>query len=227
MSGHVLDNPVWAALSSRQSALATGDGERARRFRPEFGPLTGVRDAAPESLAALAGLPLGDGSLAVAFPQALAAPRGLQVASVADLVQMLAGEVPPLEPDFEVLTLGDADAAEMLALAHLTAPGPFATHTHRLSAFIGVRVDGHLAAMAGERLQPTGFAEVSGVCTHPDHRGRGYAAVLSTLVARRIQARGETAFLHTYGHNETAIRLYERLGFRRRTTLKLTILQPA
>ena len=113
----------------------------------------------------------------------------------------------------------------MLALARLTRPGPFSARTHRLGAFIGVKLDGRLVAMAGERMKPDGFTEVSGVCTHPDHRGRGYAGGLMRLVARRILERGETAFLHAYESNIGAIALYESLGFRRRRTVILTVLK--
>ena len=98
--------------------------------------------------------------------------------------------------DIDFLELGDADAAEMLALATLTEPGPFFTRTHRLGDFIGIRHAGRLVAMAGERMKPEGFTEVSGVCTHPDFRGRGYAGALMRVVAARIAARGEMPFLH-------------------------------
>src|SRR5689334_2909734 len=131
---------------------------------------------------------------------------------------------PARRPDFAVEPLTDADAAQMLALATLTRPGPFFARTHQLGEFIGVRIDGQLAAMAGERMKPDGFTEVSGVCTHPDHRGRGYAGVLSSLVAERIIARGEVPFLHAFADNAAAIGLYETLGFRIRARPTMTVL---
>jgi predicted GNAT family acetyltransferase len=79
--------------------------------------------------------------------------------------------------------------------------------------------------MAGERMKPDGFTEVSGVCTHPDWRGRGYAGGLMRLVARRILARGETPFLHAYATNEGAIALYRSLGFAIRRQVTATILK--
>ena len=78
--------------------------------------------------------------------------------------------------------------------------------------------------MAGERMKPPGFTEVSGVCTHPDFRGRGYAEALSRLVAGRILERGETPFLHAYAHNAGAINLYRRLGFTLRSQMQMTVL---
>ena len=121
----------------------------------------------------------------------------------------------------------EADAAEMQALAALTQPGPFFRHTNRLGTFIGVRQDGALVAMAGERLRPTGYTEVSGVCTHPDHRGKGYAGALMRQVAHNIVARGDTPFLTSYTDNVGAIALYEALGFRIRRELMLTALSRA
>jgi predicted GNAT family acetyltransferase len=109
--------------------------------------------------------------------------------------------------------LDDTDADEMRALADLTKPGPFAERTHELGEFFGVRRNGRLIAMTGERMKLSGFAEVSGVCTHPDHRGMGYAAALIARVAQAILYRGETPFLHAFADNQGAIKLYERLGF--------------
>ena len=121
----------------------------------------------------------------------------------------------------------DADAAEMLALATLTKPGPFFSRTHQLGAFIGVRREGELIAMAGQRMRPDGYTEASGVCVHPDHRGHGYAARLLREVTARILARGEKAFLHSYADNATAIGLYESLGYRGRAEVVFTILEAA
>jgi len=132
----------------------------------------------------------------------------------------------PVAASVDLVPLGAADAPEMLALATLTEPGPFGPRTHELGGFLGVKLDGRLVAMAGERMKPEGFTEVSGVCTHPDHRGHGYAAMLSTAVAERVLARGETPFLHAYASNTAAIGLYERLGFRLRTDVGVVRLVP-
>jgi len=115
----------------------------------------------------------------------------------------------------------------MLALATLTKPGPFFARTHQLGDFIGVKKNGALVAMAGERMKPPGFTEVSGVCTHPDHRGHGYAAGLSRIVASRILERGETPFLHAFATNTGAISVYRALGFALRRDITLTVLARA
>ena len=197
------------------------------RLLSPFGLFAAAADQAPESLSALAALCPSDGAIALVETFEAPAPPGLRVIDRGVCVQMLADTLAPGEADTAFMPLGDADSSEMVALASLTRPGPFFERTHELGGFVGVRVDGRLAAMAGERLKLIGFTEVSGVCVHPDFRGAGYARELSRLVAGRILARGETPFLHAFESNTAAITLYESLGFRLRTTVQLTVLARA
>ncbi|WP_164158357.1 GNAT family N-acetyltransferase, partial [Sandarakinorhabdus rubra] len=147
-------------------------------------------------------------------PEPVAPPPGFAVIRQGQLLQMAAGDLPAAEAcAHAIVPLGDDDAPAMQALAALTQPGPFASHTHEMGRFIGVKRDGQLLAMAGERMPPAGFGEVSGVCTHPEARGLGLAAALSHAVAARIFARGDRPFLHCWPDNQVAISLYERLGF--------------
>jgi predicted GNAT family acetyltransferase len=113
----------------------------------------------------------------------------------------------------------------MLALAALTRPGPYARNTWRMGRYVGIRINGRLAAMAGERLRFPGYTEVSGVCTHPDFRGRGLAQRLSRHVAAHIAARGDTAFMHAWRDNTPAITLYQKLGFKLRCEIDLAVLE--
>lgn len=159
--------------------------------------------------------------------QPAAVPPGAAVAQRALCHQMIAEHLTPGDSAFEIVKLTEADAPEMLALATLTKPGPFFVRTHRLGDFVGVKQGGRLAAMAGERLRLPGYTEVSAVCTHPDFRGRGYAAGLMSVVTQAIVARGEIPFLHVYDRNESAIRLYENLGWRRRRAVTVSFVQPA
>jgi predicted GNAT family acetyltransferase len=151
-------------------------------------------------------------------------PPGLAVVKQAMLAQMVLERPVAAEP-VEFLELGDADAPEMVALATLTEPGPFVEATHRLGEFIGIRIDGQLVAMSGERMRAPGLTEVSAVCTHPDWRGRGLAGKLMRVVMARIVARGETPFLHSYASNAGAIALYEKLGFRVRREVIATFME--
>jgi predicted GNAT family acetyltransferase len=223
--GHPLDQPIWSALAGRHAPFAIIEGG-ARRYEPEVGVFAAVEDEAPEPLAALAALVRAHGEVALLQTGAPPTPPGLTVASQADAVQMgfegPAPAPPPLDRPIELLT--DADAPAMLALATLTRPGPFYTRTHELGGFVGIKDGGRLVAMAGERMKPDGFTEVSGVCAHPDYRGRGYGAALSLAVMDTILARGETPFLHAYASNTGAIGLYQSLGFTLRRQITMTVL---
>ncbi len=222
MTAHPLDRTAWNALGGRQAQFALGD-QRARRFRPAIGPIAGVADHTAGSLEALAKLvPPGDQLFTIEYDETPSS--GLLVQDrTKPIVQMMATGLPPLDGG-DYIELNDDDSPEMLALALLTEPGPFSTETHRLGQFIGVKVDGRLVAMAGERLKVDGFSEVSGVCTHPDFQGRGYARTLSFAVAKRIFDRDEKPFLHAYESNVGAIALYEKLGFAIRARLIVTVL---
>ena len=217
---HPLDRPTWNALAGPHSALAEGNG-LARRYRPDIIPFAAARDDSPESLAALAALPAPREVMVLVETPAPVVPPGLAAVMTAKVTQMALTRTPDPVADDRIEALTEADAEEMLALAKLTEPGPFTLKAQALGTFFGIRIDGRLAAMAGERMKPAGFAELSGVCSHPDFRGRGLARLLSVFVTHRILKRGETPFLHAWEHNIPAIRLYETIGFTLRTRLNL------
>jgi predicted GNAT family acetyltransferase len=125
----------------------------------------------------------------------------------------------------EIVTLGANDVAAMMALTELTKPGPFSLRTHELGTFLGIRIDGQLVAMAGERMKPAEYTEITAVCVHPSHRGRGYGQMLLAAISRQITARGEIPFLHVFSNNESAIALYRRQGMEIRRRLHVTVLQ--
>ena len=223
---HPLDRPILAMLTGRRQALLAIVRGGARRLDPAYGIFAVLTEDAPASLEALGALVREHGDVALVEPAAAPTIPGTRVVSEALCWQMAAegpGQ-PAISPDFEIVDLGPADAAEMLALATLTRPGPFVARTPELGDFVGVKLDGRLVAMAGERMKPDGFTEVSGVCTHPDCRGRGYAAALMRVVMGRIRGRGEVPFLHAYAENRGAIGVYEGLGFRFRRELVMTSL---
>ena len=123
------------------------------------------------------------------------------------------------------MTLTLADVSEMEQLVELTKPGPFARRTIVLGSYIGIRKDGRLVAMAGERMRCDGFTEISAVCTQPDHCGRGHALFLVSTLMRDILARGETPFLHIFSDNTGAAALYRKLGFAYCRSLTVTVLK--
>lgn len=222
---HVLDRPIWSTLTSRHAQFAQGT-ERALRFDPDIEPFAAARDDDPASLAALTQLAPKEGPLILMQRGVVMVPDGLQATAMAAGVQMIAERpiaTPAIAHPIELLT--DAHRMEMIELASLTKPGPFLARTHSLGVFWGVRVNGRLIAMAGERMKQPGYTEVSAVCTHPDFRGQGLGGALLSKVAADIQQRGETAYLHAFAHNSGAIALYEKLGFRLRLPITFAILR--
>jgi predicted GNAT family acetyltransferase len=125
----------------------------------------------------------------------------------------------------DIVTLGVDDVPAMIELTALTKPGPFYARTHELGTFLGIRVDGQLVAMAGERMKPVHYTEMTAVCVHPSHRGRGYGQMLLSAVSRQIVSRGETPFLHVFTSNHSAIALYRRQGMEIRRRLHVTVLK--
>ncbi len=153
---------------------------------------------------------------------------GWTLVASAPLLQMVCEEI-QLSSQARAVTavgeLGARDVPEMIGLTTLTKPGPFNHRTHELGSYLGVRREGMLVAMAGERLKAPGFTEVSAVCTHPEHIGRGYAGLLMIEVMQRIRGRNETPFLHVRADNTRAIELYKRLGFVTRAPVHLAVLR--
>jgi predicted GNAT family acetyltransferase len=223
---HPLDRPVWASLTTHHRRLSEGD-ELARRFLRDVNLFASSRDDSPEALDALGKLVRSEETVFVLQVPEIVIPADLVQVRAATGVQMIATRPIAGEPvgGGDIRRLTEADAPEMLELATLTEPGPFLARTHTMGSFIGIRIDGRLAAMAGERMRFPGYTEVSGVCTHPDFRGRGLARRLSATVAASIQARGEQAFLHAWSTNTPAISLYETLGFKLRSAVNVSILR--
>ncbi|HUC27000.1 MAG TPA: GNAT family N-acetyltransferase [Streptosporangiaceae bacterium] len=208
---HSLDNPARASLLGPQAHLAERCGA-VLRYAADISPFVGLPDEpGRRDWSDLAKLTGADGVAATAGVPA-APPPGWQVLMNVDAVQ-LTGEMVAAAPDAEAIPLGRADVPEMLDLVARTRPGPFLPRTIELGGYLGIRRDGALVAMAGERLRPPGWAEISAVCTDPAFRGQGLATRLTLAVAAAITARGEQPFLHAASDNVTALQLYESLGF--------------
>lgn len=214
---HPLNNVIWKALTTSQANFAEAS-DLARRFQEEVSVLGAVREQSEEAYRSLADLTR---SRAVGvLLEGAEAPRGWTVIGGGNLMQMVhENGSPPSSatsdtPQF--FDLSAADAPEMVALAELTKPGPFGPRTRELGRYIGIRQNGRLAAMAGERLRIPGYTEVSAVCTHPEFLGRGYARALMIELMQRIIERGERPFLHVRKDNTRAIELYRWLGFTER-----------
>jgi len=223
-SAHPLDRPIWSALTTRQQALAEG-GDLARRYPFAIAPFAATADASPQSFAALSTL-MPRSEFAVLFTtDPVVAPAGFRIALAETGEQMIGAPADSSIRGVDVVSLGADDAAAMVQLAELTKPGPFTLRTHELGTFLGIRIDGQLVAMVGERMKPANYTEITAVCVHPDHRGRGYAQALLGAISRQIVARGEIPFLHVFSHNESAIALYRRQGMEIRRRLYVTVLR--
>ena len=224
----VLDRQVWNMLHGRLSHLALSAGQGSIRMDRRYGPFAAVRERSSECLDEVAALIDGpDDEIWFVEPEELPPPPGTRQLRVAPLLQMIADGRDPVEdlPDADIVTLDEGDAPEMIALAHATKPGPWGDPTHCYTSSIGIRIDGRLAAMAGQRMLPAaGIAEVSGVCTWPEFRGQGLATRLIRRVMAGMQARGEVPYLHSYAENAGAIALYTSLGFRPRREMTVTVL---
>lgn len=224
---HVLDNPVWHALTGMHASLAEQVGSAAR-YQADIAVFAALDDtASPAAWNDLRDL-VGAGGSAFLGRNGLEVPDGWRVDLTIPCRQMvLPDDVAddggsPREP---LLVLGPDDVPEMLALVERTRPGPFARRTIELGSYLGVRADGALIAMAGERLHPPGYTEISAVCTDADHRGRGLASQLVRALARSIRGRGETPFLHLTTENERAHGVYDALGFETRALFDIVALR--
>lgn len=221
---HPLDHPIWTALTTRQQPLAEG-GDHARRYPVAIAPFADMPELSPRGLASLGAMMLGS-EIAVLFtPDAVTVPAEFKVLLAEPGEQMIGTPAEVPAGNVDIHTLGVADVPEMMALTALTKPGPFNARTHELGTFLGIRVGGELVAMAGERMKPADYTEMTAVCVHPAHRGHGYGQILLSAISRQIVARGEIPFLHVFTSNTSAIALYRRQGMEIRRRFHVTVLQ--
>jgi ribosomal protein S18 acetylase RimI-like enzyme len=220
---HPLDNPARAALLGPQAHLAERCGA-ALRYRADVSPFVALPDEpAPgvwDDLAKLA----GPGGIVSTAGVAAEPPPGWDVRMRIEGVQLVADDLAAV-PDPEATPLGPADVPEILELVTRTRPGPFLPGTIDFGGYLGIRHGGTLVAMAGERIRPPGWTEISAVCTDAEFRGQGLATRLTLAVAAAILERGDRPFLHASADNVSAIRLYAALGFRFRREAHFVVIR--
>jgi predicted GNAT family acetyltransferase len=211
-------------LTTRHAHIALGK-HHARRYPVDVAPFADMLHMSPESFTALREL-MQPGEMAVLFtPEPATVPPAFEVLLAKTGEQMIGTPADTSSATTEIVRLDESDVPAMTELVALTNPGPFAARTHTLGTFLGIKTDGRLAAMIGERMKPGNYTEMTGICVHPDFRGRGYAQMLMAEIAKQIVARGEIPFLHVYSDNASAIALYRRQGMTVRRTMHVTILQ--
>lgn len=220
--GHPLDRPVLAALTTRHARVAQASGA-ALRYDPGFVPFAAPSEAAGD----LAALVAPGEVMALVEAGPLRCPDGFTQDLSGELVQMLATRAVPAPQDAPgggvIIRLGPEDAADMVALAEATRPGPFTLRAQEIGRFWGVRQGGRLIAMAGERMAVEGYVEISGVCVADTARGQGLARRLSCHVAAQIQSEGDVPFLHSYASNGAAVALYRSIGFAPRAAMSFGV----
>nr|WP_239063059.1 GNAT family N-acetyltransferase [Streptomyces sp. SID13031] len=211
-------------MTGPQAHLADARG-RVRRFQVEVAPFLGLPDDLTEQDWADAAELLGVGNSAAVKRPEFTLPENFKLGRQFGLVQFVAPDAFGIE-DPETVVLGLDDVPEMIALTALTEPGPFRARTIECGRYLGLRRDGELIAMAGERYRLPGYVEISAVCTNPAYRGQGLASRLIRAVAAGIEADGGRPFLHTGATNTSAIRLYERLGWSVSNRMAVSIIEP-
>jgi ribosomal protein S18 acetylase RimI-like enzyme len=222
-SDDVLDNPVWAALTGPQAHFAEAYGQ-ALRYQADVAPFVALPDQpGPRAWADLAHL-AGPGAAVLAAGTGITPPDDWEVVWQ-DLGVQLVDTAGHAADDPEAVLLTPADVPEMMDLVERTKPGPLRTRTIELGTYLGIRRDGALIAMAGERMRVPGWAEISAVCTDPAYRGQGLATRLMRAVAAGIRRRDETPFLHAAGSNTHAIGLYESMGYAIRMRTMFTVVR--
>ena len=218
MTEHPLDNQLWHCLTGRMAQHSVGSGE-VRMFRPEIAPAGGIARVTPENLSALAALVTPGSTFILHSAEPIGGTAELESIDCHPLLQMVANRFTPVDHAVPVTELGPADLPAMSRLIDIAKPGPLLPGAFVLGRFVGITDGEELVAIAGDRIQLPGYRELCTVCSHPKVRGRGYARIVSSVVAEAIVARGETPYLMVLPDNTAAVGLYESLGFEPRRIL--------
>jgi len=225
---HILDNMIWNAITTGNSNIALVDGE-AGFYKPDIAPFAALKEATATNLTKLHDSIATGRKLAVSFLNDMQLNESQwKLLHRLDCCQMVyenpvASFITDASPLIAPLT--DEHIPAMLELTALTKPGPFLQQTILFGNYFGIFIDGKLVAMAGQRMHPVPYLEVSAVCTHPDFRGRGYAKALMLHVMKIILDNSFTPFLHVLTSNRGAIQLYESIGYRIRRQIFIDVIE--
>jgi ribosomal protein S18 acetylase RimI-like enzyme len=222
----LLDNVMWHVLTGPHAPFSAGT-TTARRYARGFSPILGFADTQRPDLDALRAF-AEPGEHFYCSDWSGPVPAGWTLDAETTMFQMLwSGPAPAEEPAPDAVALGAAHADAALRLAELTRPGPFGPRTLELGEYFGIFDGARLVAMAGERMWAGSLREISGVCTHPEHQGRGLARKLMLKLVQRELQRGQTPFLHVMRSNEGAHALYRRMGFADHRETVVRVISPA
>jgi ribosomal protein S18 acetylase RimI-like enzyme len=213
MVEHLLQNPVYNALRSGDEHLSLGT-EEVKFFDEAVSPFAGFEESYAKGFDDLYELLPPGRKILYAIALFITQPRGWQLHHEIKGLQFVYEGDTDIKSEFsDVVPLGKEHIDQMIHLAALTKPGPFAQGTFRFGSYYGIFDQEELVAMTGQRLHVQNFTEISAVCTHPDHTGKGYANTLLQHQLRIIMQQGQDPFLHVREDTTRAIELYQRLGF--------------
>lgn len=225
MAPHVLDNPAWNAMNSANSHLALGN-DHVKFFPEEVGPFAGLKNYDEQSLLEMFDLAPSNRRVVIPTIKDLKIPRYWKLIDTVKVLQMIFNQPAPASDISPVIVpLVIEHVPQMIALTQLTQPGPFLQRTIEFGNYKGIFNSGELVAMAGQRMHPYNYVEISAVCTHPDHTGKGYGRSLINDQSHKIIEEGNIPFLHVRANNEHAIKLYKHLGFTVRSRMNIYVLQ--
>jgi ribosomal protein S18 acetylase RimI-like enzyme len=222
VASRALDNPLWSSLTGLHAPFAHG-GDNLKMYPAEMAPFAAV----PESgklPGELLDATMGERAFVYFVGTLPHVEDGRFIVEPHDdILQMVCAELRPAprQAAVEVQPLGASEVPAMLELMTRVYPAYFRERTIEMGGYIGVFDESELVAMAGLRMAPQGFREISGVCTDPRYAGRGLAGLLVRQLANEVLAEGRTPMLHQDMDNTRARRLYESLGFVARTPLPM------
>lgn len=222
---YLLDNPVYHALLTGDAARSLGTGE-VKFFDEQVSPFVGFGDEYGKGFDDLLQLMPAGRAILYATPKNIDPPKGWELLAAVEGLQFVYDTTQPAGScQHEPVALGKENVEEMLQLTALTRPGPFGKRTIEFGHYYGLFENGQLAAMTGQRLHVSNYTEISAVCTHPDHLGKGFAGTLLLHQIDLIVAQGQIPFLHVRADNDRAIALYQRIGFKVRGPMNFYFLK--
>lgn len=221
---HILDNPIYHALSSNHRPYAKGTSE-VRYYQEDIAPFAGFKENSTANFDILFECSAPESTFVIFTPIAYDIPSRWKLVTQIEMFQMVykRSDVPKVVHDVE--DLNESHVAEMIALVKLTQPGPFRANTIALGNYIGIFNEQKLVAMAGHRFNTAPYIEISAVCTHPHHLGKSYAYQLLCEQIKRILNVDQIPFLHVRNDNVAAVNLYQKLGFVVRTDMIAYVVQ--
>jgi ribosomal protein S18 acetylase RimI-like enzyme len=214
----ILYNPVYNALLSGDARLCLGSA-KVKYFDEQVSPFAGFHQDYAEGFEELHNLLPAGRNILYATPTLMKEPDRWKIVAEIKGLQFVFEGADPVQPSIEPVPLNNKHVEEMVQLAKLTKPGPFGLRTIEFGHYHGIFENEQLVAMTGQRLHIENYTEISAVCTHPNHLGKGFAASLLLHQLNLILSQGQLAFLHVRADNDRAIALYERLGFKVRRAM--------